>query len=52
MSDAGFGTIFVSVKTEEKQELWESLYDRVVGFKVFFFFFFTHWYRIGVRLLG
>ena len=32
MSDAGFGTIFVSVKIEEKQGLWESLCDYKVGF--------------------
>ena len=25
MSDAGFGTIFVSVTIEEKQGLWESV---------------------------
>ena len=32
MSDAGFGTIFVSVKIEEKQGMWESLCDCAVGF--------------------
>ena len=43
MSDAGFGTIFVSVKIEEKQELWESLCDCAVGFEVFILlFFFLH----------
>ena len=30
MSDVGFGTIFVSLKTEEKQELWE---ERVIKFE-------------------
>ena len=41
MSDAGFGTIFVSVKIEEKQGLWESLCDYKVGFGFLGFFFFT-----------
>ena len=39
MSDAGFGTIFVSVKIEEKQGLWESLCDYAMGIEVLFFFF-------------
>ena len=40
MSDVGFGTIFVSLKTEEKQELWESLCDYAMGIEVLLFFIF------------